>query len=110
MSATKELNRLLSAKVSFERVLSWRACTTRPTSWLLPLQREWEKGVIHGHREERMSQGAMYAVSLRINTLRTCTEHQTVQVLTHLQYDTRQHMCYKNYRLGPGHKSLQSRT
>ena len=62
MSATKELNHLLSAKVSFERLLSWRACTTRPASWLLPLQREWEKGVIHGHRKERMSQGTMYTL------------------------------------------------
>ena len=36
MSATKELNHLLSAKVSFERVLSRRACTTRPASWSVP--------------------------------------------------------------------------
>ena len=33
MSATKEMKHLLSAKVSFERVLIRRACTIRPASW-----------------------------------------------------------------------------
>ena len=89
MSATKELNHLLSAKVSFERVLSWRACTTKLASRSAPTARRgWEKWVMHGHRGRRVSQGAIYALQAweacsvsQDKHTRTCTEQQYVLIL-----------------------------
>ena len=60
MSATNELNRLLSAKVSLDRVLSRRACTTRLASWSTPTAEGWGGGEVTAHGYwGKMSQGAI---------------------------------------------------